>query len=79
MAYGHTNMAYEHPPFMPYEPFLLGVGVVFNLVRVLWRRRVGASLSHVFVFLFWGGASPDHTADIWSDWPAMCVGLCVVI
>ena len=26
-------MAYEPPPFMPYEPFLLGVGVVFNLLR----------------------------------------------
>ena len=24
------NMAYEPPPFMPFEPFLLGVGVVFN-------------------------------------------------
>ena len=23
-------MAYEPPTFMPYEPFLLGVGVVFN-------------------------------------------------
>ena len=26
----HTNP----PPFMPYEPFLLGVGVVFNLLRL---------------------------------------------
>ena len=25
-------MAYEPPPFMPYEPFFLGVGVVFNLL-----------------------------------------------
>ena len=25
-------MAYEPPPFMPYEPALLGVGVVFNLL-----------------------------------------------
>ena len=25
-------MACEPPPFMPYEPFLLGVGVVFNLL-----------------------------------------------
>ena len=22
------------PPFMPYEPFLLGVGVVYNLLRI---------------------------------------------
>ena len=28
-------MAYEPPPFMPYEPFLLGVGVVFNLLICL--------------------------------------------
>ena len=32
MAYGPKNMAYDPPPFMPYEPFLLGVGVVFNLL-----------------------------------------------
>ena len=25
MVYGPKNMAYK-PPFMPYEPFLLGVG-----------------------------------------------------
>ena len=37
-----TFMAYElrllwrtNPPFMPYEPFLLGVGVVFNLLRMV--------------------------------------------
>ena len=27
-------MAYEPPPFMPYEPFLLGVGVVFHLLII---------------------------------------------
>ena len=27
-------MAYEPPPFMPCEPFLLGVGVVFNLLTL---------------------------------------------
>ena len=28
-------MAYEQPPpFMPYEPFSLGVGVVFNLLKL---------------------------------------------
>ena len=31
-------MAYNPPSFMPYEPFLLGVGVVFNL---LTKRIVG--------------------------------------
>ena len=31
MAYGPKNMAYEHP-FMPYEPFLWGMGVVFDLL-----------------------------------------------
>ena len=32
-------MAYEPPPFMPYEPFLLGVGVVFNLLT-FWTQNV---------------------------------------
>ena len=31
-AYGPKNMAYEPLPFMPYEPFLLGVGVVFTIL-----------------------------------------------
>ena len=40
MVHGPTFMAYElrllwrtNPDFMPYEPFLLGVGVVFNIYR----------------------------------------------
>ena len=33
MAYGPQNMAYKPPPFMPYEPFLLGVGVICNLLN----------------------------------------------
>ena len=37
-----TFMAYETPPFMPNEPFLLGVGVVFNLLRVFGRNTVTA-------------------------------------
>ena len=31
-AHGPKNMAYK-PPFYAFEPFLLGVGVVFNLLR----------------------------------------------
>ena len=31
-------MAYEPPLFMPYEPFLLGVGVVFNLLKGALHR-----------------------------------------
>ena len=38
------NMAYEPPPFMPYEPFLLGVGVVFNLLSL--RMKVLTAVSH---------------------------------
>ena len=38
------NMAYDppkwhtNPPFMPYEPHLLGVGVVFNLL-IFWHYK----------------------------------------
>ena len=32
MAYGPPKYGIRTPPFMPYEPFLLGVGVVFNLL-----------------------------------------------
>ena len=36
------NMAYEPPPFYAiYEPFLLGVGVVFDLLRVRNRTVLG--------------------------------------
>ena len=35
----HTNSDFyairTPPPFMPYEPFLLGVGVVFNLLNLV--------------------------------------------
>ena len=34
MAYGPPFYGIRTPPFMPYEPFLLGVGVVFNLLRL---------------------------------------------
>ena len=37
-------MAYEPRPFMPYEPFLLGVGVVCNLLRI--RGRFGGAEWH---------------------------------
>ena len=33
MAYGPPFYGIRTPPFMPYEPFLLGVGVVFNLLK----------------------------------------------
>ena len=47
-------MAYEPRPFMPYEPFLLGVGVVFHLLIIAcggawWGAAVGGKrkgLSH---------------------------------
>ena len=32
MAYGPAFYGMRTPHFMPYEPFLLGVGVVFNLL-----------------------------------------------
>ena len=35
-------MAYEPPPFMPYEPFLLGVGVVFNLLIFAYSWKLPA-------------------------------------
>ena len=35
-AYRPKNMACEPPPFIPCEPFLLGVGVVFNLLKCGW-------------------------------------------
>ena len=39
-------MAYGPPPFMPFEPFLLGVGVVFNLLTLAPQRiKMG---QHVF-------------------------------
>ena len=33
MAYGPPKYGIQTPLFIPYEPFLLGVGVVFNLLR----------------------------------------------
>ena len=33
MAYGPPKYGIRTPHFMPYEPFLLGVGVVFNLLK----------------------------------------------
>ena len=33
MAYGPPKYGIRPPPFMPYEPFLLGVGVVVNLLK----------------------------------------------
>ena len=39
-------MAYEPPPpFMPYEPFLLGVGVVFNLLNGCSHHQFPATSS----------------------------------
>ena len=42
MAYRPKNVACETPPppFMPYEPFLLGVGVVFNLLNCPPRKII---------------------------------------
>ena len=34
MAYGPQKYGIQTPHFMPYEPFLLGVGVVFNLLNL---------------------------------------------
>ena len=34
MAYGPPFYGIRTPLFMPYEPFLLGVGVVFNLLKL---------------------------------------------
>ena len=34
MAYGPQKYGIRTPHFMPYEPFLLGVGVVFNLLKI---------------------------------------------
>ena len=34
MAYGPQKYGIRTPHFMPYEPFLLGVGVVFNLLKL---------------------------------------------
>ena len=47
-------MAYGPPPFMPYEPFLLGVGVVFNLLNMgPWPvQRAGTSERHHKVSLW---------------------------
>ena len=47
MAYGPRNMAYEPPPFMPFEPFLLGVGVVFNFLKfpASGKRETGQQAS----------------------------------
>ena len=46
MAYGPP------PPFMPYEPFLLGVGVVFNLLK----RPPKLLIQHVLTVRFSGPA-----------------------
>ena len=42
MAYGPPFYGIRTPPFMPYEPFLLGVGVVFNLLTQGVQVRYGA-------------------------------------
>ena len=34
MAYGPKKYGTRTPPFVPYGPFLLGVGVVFNLLTI---------------------------------------------
>ena len=51
-------MAYEPPPpFMPYEPFLLGVGVVFNLLisdPVYEQRRVDLATFRAVPASTWG-------------------------
>ena len=49
MAYGPQKYGIRTPPFTPYEPFLLGVGVVLNLLKkstgknskqkIQWRPR----------------------------------------
>ena len=41
MAYGPQTYGMRTPPFMPYEPFLLGVEVVFNLLKASVSRRGG--------------------------------------
>ena len=52
----HTNSDFygvRTPPFMPYEPFLLGVGVVFNWLTFM--HDVKASFIMVsFQWLWWG-------------------------
>ena len=49
MAYGPPKYGIRTPPFMPYEPFLLGVGVVFNLLS--FGKLQGDSESHFLVTL----------------------------
>ena len=62
----HTNP----PPFMPYEPFLLGVGVVFNLL--IWVLE-----KHLFYSVFWRSlpnlGGEICTPQIWGVWvPGDC-------
>ena len=52
-------MAYDPPPFMPHEPFLLGVGVVFNLLN---RNSFEWEL-HI---MFLAPIANDKTAASWG-------------
>ena len=45
MAYEPPEYGIQPPPFMPYEPFLLGVGVVFNLLNITWAPNLDAQIA----------------------------------
>ena len=65
-------MAYGPPLLMPYEPFLLGVGVVFNLLSFLLtielfclQLRLGAPSLPLEPFLLTIGASLETIQAFW--------------
>ena len=62
MAYRPPKYGIRTPPFMPYEPFLLGVGVVFNLLIVV-RKKLPLEENTGFQACLWfpqkGSAATD--------------------
>ena len=48
MAYGPPKYGIRNPHFMPHEPFLWGVGVVFDLLREMIRRANPKNLLRLF-------------------------------
>ena len=47
MAYGPQKTGIRTPHFMPYEPFLLGVGVVFNLLTHMILSGISHQRSNI--------------------------------
>ena len=53
MAYGPNFYGIRTPPFMPYEPFLLGVGVVFKLLKTIPELILGSNSRSESRNCFW--------------------------